>query len=134
MALYLNSFFDWLKKHKEIKPIFMEKKLISERYGGTVDFYGMVDGKATILDFKTSKTFYSSMFLQLAAYCIMLEEQGYPVEQVGIIIINNKGYDEKFISREILEKYIRVYKLLVELFHGWYDLNIDQGWGDILSK
>jgi CRISPR/Cas system-associated exonuclease Cas4 (RecB family) len=129
---YMNSFLEWKRTH-EITPIFMEKHLVTDDFGGTVDFYGIVDGKKTVIDFKTSKRVYSSMFLQLAAYCIMLEEKGHKVEQVGIIIVNEEGYNEKFITRKQLNEYIKAFKTLVSLFHVWYDLNIYDGWGDILG-
>jgi predicted RecB family nuclease len=130
---YFNSFLEWKKTHT-IEMIFMEEQLISDRYAGTSDFYGVVDGKFTILDFKTSKKPYSSMFLQLAAYCIILEAMGRQVDQVGIIIINADGYNEKFISREKLQPYMDTFIMLVELFHKWYDLNESEGWGNILAK
>lgn len=130
---YLDHFFEWKKRH-EIEPIFMEKKLVSTRFGGTVDFYGKVDGKYTILDFKTSKRAYSSMFLQLAGYCYMLEQQGLQVDQVAIINVNIDKYKERFISREDLEPYIETFTILVELFHKWHDLNASDGWGSILDK
>jgi predicted RecB family nuclease len=132
IMLHLNSFIEWKRKH-EVKPIFMEKHMASERFGGTVDFYGEIDGKKTILDFKTSKQPYSSYFLQLAAYTIMYEEQGYVVEQVGILNVKENGYSEKFITREKLEPYIQVFKTLVTLFHDWYELNLEEGWGNILG-
>jgi len=128
---YLNSFISWKQKH-EVEPIFMEKQLVSQLFGGTVDFYGLVDGKKTIMDFKTSKGCYSSMFLQLAAYCMMLEELGYEVEQVAIINVHEKGTKEKFIDRTELERYIKVFKVLIVLFHEWYDLNEELGWGSVL--
>lgn len=129
---YLNTFIEWKRSHT-VEPIFMENHMSSKRFGGTVDFYGIVDGKKTILDFKTSKKVYSTMFLQLAAYCIMLEEAGYEVEQLAIIIVNETGYNEKFISREEIEEYITIFRALVELFHAWYDINIEKGWGNILE-
>lgn len=128
---YLNSFFDWYKKH-EIKTEFMEKKFISEKFGGTIDFYGKIDSKYTILDFKTSKSIYSSMFLQLAAYCIMLEEHGHKVEQVILLGVNENKYNEKILTRKELQKYIDTFKLLTDVFHKWFDINIEDGWGTIL--
>jgi len=129
---YMNTFINWKHTHV-LKPEFMEKSHSSDKFGGTIDFYGVVDGLHTILDFKTSKKFYATMFLQLAAYCIMLEEHGKKVEQAAIIIINEGGYNEKFITREELEPYIQTFKKLVDFFHVWYNLNIDEGWGDILA-
>jgi hypothetical protein len=127
----LDSFITW-KKNYEIEPIFMEKELISDRIAGTCDFYGMIDSKCTIMDFKASKKFYSSMFLQLAAYCIMLEAQGLKVEQVCIVLVNDTGASSKFIQRGDLDPYIDSFNKLLDLFHSWFDLNEEHGWGSIL--
>lgn len=132
LLLYLDTIKKWKNSHN-IEPKFMEKKFCSKKYGGTIDFYGIVDSKYTLFDFKTSKRTYSSMFLQLAAYCLMLEENEYKVEQVGIIILNTNGFKEKIITREELNPYIETFKILVELFHKWFDLNINKGWGNILA-
>lgn len=129
---HLGNFIEWKKNH-EVEPQFMERQLVSIGFGGTVDFFGTVDGKYTILDFKTSKQVYSTMFLQLGAYAIMLEELGHTVEQAAIIIIREDRFDEKFISREELQPYMDCFLLLLNLFHAWYDLNQADGWGDILG-
>lgn len=111
------------------RPIFTEKQLSSDKFGGTVDFYGTYQGKKSIIDFKTSKKFRFTMFLQLALYTVLVEEQGYEVEQVGIIIANDNTCMSKFISREEIDKYIEVSLKLVEFFHLYYDLN-EKEWGD----
>jgi hypothetical protein len=128
---YLNSFLEWEKTHN-IKPILLEKEMVTDLFGGTVDFYGEVDGKMTIIDYKTSKKTYPTMFLQLAGYCIMLESLGYKVEQAGIIIINENGYKEKIESREYLNKYINAFNILLKLFYEWFEINKDDGWGEII--
>ena len=130
VKLYIDNFITFRKQH-EITPIFMEKSISSDRFGGTVDFYGIYDGKKTIIDFKTSKAPYSSYFLQLAAYTIMIESIGHEVEQVGIICCN-KTIKTKFISRQEIESYIEVFNKLVDFFHLWYDLSIRDGWGKII--
>lgn len=133
ISICMNNFLEWNKTHK-IEPIFMEEKFVNDKFGGTTDFYGLVDNKKTILDFKTSKKPYASMFLQLAAYCMLLEEKNYEVAQVGIIIVNEKGYNEKFIQRKDLDKYIELFKILVEVFYKWYNINIDDNWGNIIDQ
>lgn len=130
---HLDKFITW-KKAREIEPIFMEKQFVSDLFGGTTDFYGLVDGKLTILDFKTSKKVYSSMFLQLAAYCIMLEAEGFKVEQVGIVLVNETKCTSKIVDRTYIDRYIPIFKALVELFHKWYDINIEDDWGSILGS
>ena len=43
-----------------------------------------------LLDFKTSKKVQLKHLLQLGGYTPLLEENGYPVDAAGIIIINSK--------------------------------------------
>ena len=42
--------------------------LLGDGYGGTVDFIGMLDGKRTVIDWKSSKGIYPEMKYQVAAY------------------------------------------------------------------
>lgn len=128
---YLNTFKIWLNTNS-VEPIILEKSFSSDRFGGTVDFYGKINGKYTILDFKTSKKIHITMFVQLALYCILLEEHGYEVEQVGILLVNNKSGGEKFISRQELEPYIEFAKGLVEVFHSYYNLNDKYKWNEFI--
>lgn len=126
---YLNRFKIWLKTN-DVKPILLERSISSEKFGGTVDFYGEINGKLTILDFKTSKKIRISMFFQLALYVILLEELGYKVEQVGILLVNPKHKDEKYIQREDFQPYIDFVKGLVDLFHSYYTINNEDKWGE----
>lgn len=129
----LDGFVSWLG-YVELEPEFLEKEVVSEKFGGTVDFYGSLDGKKVILDFKTSSRVYSSMFLQLAAYAHSIEEQGYEVDGVGIVHVTEKGTKLHYKSREEIEKYINVFITLADMFHGWYEINKEDGWGNICDK
>ena len=93
-------------------------------YGSPIieQVYGKINNKYTILDYKTSKKVYSTHFLQLGAYTYMMEEQGEKVEQVTILIVNNKC-EEHTKSREEIQPYIDTFLILVELFYKWYDIN-----------
>jgi hypothetical protein len=95
------KFFDWEKKNKFVF-IKSELQLVSEKYffGGTCDIYCELDGKKTLIDIKTSKACYSEHFTQVAAYKILLEENGYPVEEAKILRIGREeaeGFDIKDI-------------------------------------
>lgn len=127
----LDNFIDWSSNHT-IKPIFGEKSITCDLFGGTVDLYCELDGVPTILDFKTSKNFYSSMFLQLSAYTYMMEMLDYEVEQVCILLINEKMCKHKILKRDELDKYIATFLILTKLFYQIYELNED--WGDLLEK
>lgn len=112
------SFKEFLKDY-DVEPIFCEKSLIStkEGFAGTTDFFGYINGKKTLLDFKTSKNFYDSMFFQLAAYDVLLREEGYEAEQFAILLIQNDQYKLKILTRDEISKYWDVFKTLVELYN-----------------
>ena len=61
----LIKYWDWEKGHR-IEPILVETPLVSEQYrfGGTLDFYGKVDGQPSLVDFKTGKSIYGEAYLQ----------------------------------------------------------------------
>ena len=125
----LNTFKEFEKEY-DIKPIWGEKSFSLDKFGGTVDLYCELDNKYTILDFKTSKRFYSSHFIQLGAYIQLLEANDYKVEQVAILRIKEGDYDIKIINREDMNDYIELFNKLVEVFYLVYELN--EEWGDLL--
>lgn len=125
----LNTFKEFEKEY-DIKPIWGEKSFSLDRFGGTVDLYCELNNKYTILDFKTSKRFYSSHFIQLGAYIQLLEANDYKVEQVAILRIREGDYDIKIINREDMNEYIELFNRLVEVFYLVYELN--EEWGDLL--
>lgn len=125
----LKTFKDFLGTFS-LEPLWGEKSFSSDRYGGTVDLYCNLEGKATILDFKTSKNFYSTHFIQLGGYIQLLEENNYKVEQVAILIIRDGEHKIKIISRNEMEKYIDIFNKLTDLFYLVYDLNNE--WKDLM--
>ena len=125
----VNAFKDFEKQY-EFKPLWGEKSFSVERYGGTVDLYCELNNKNTILDFKTSKRFYSSHFIQLGAYTQLLEENDLLVEQVAILRIHEGEFHIKIMSRQEIDKYIDIFNKLTDLFYMVYDLNTE--WGDLL--
>jgi hypothetical protein len=72
------AFDDFAREHK-LKPIALERRMMSlkHRYAGTTDFYGDVDGKRAILDFKTSSGMYDEFWYQTSAYEEALVEELY---------------------------------------------------------
>lgn len=120
------SFFEWKKRHR-IEPIYCEVPFVSDkmRYGGTVDCYCRLDGKPTLLDFKTGKAVYEEYFVQLAAYAELLREAGHPVEECRILRVGRdatEGFEERSVADtgkwfEIFRRLLDVYWLKKEL--GW---------------
>ena len=125
----LNSFKSFLEEHN-LNPIWGERSFSTETYGGTIDLYCELEGKKTIIDFKTSKKFYSSHFIQLGAYIQLLESNNIHVEQVGILIIHENDWDLKLIDRSNMNDYINLFNNLVNVFYMIYDLNDE--WHDLM--
>uniref|UniRef100_A0A6M3KWU2 PD-(D/E)XK nuclease superfamily protein n=1 Tax=viral metagenome TaxID=1070528 RepID=A0A6M3KWU2_9ZZZZ len=95
----MGKFEDWYGEHS-VEPIIMEEPMVSEvyKFGGTMDFYGKVDNKLTLLDFKTSGAIYMENFFQLAAYRQLLFEYAYTIEDIKILRVG-KNEDEGFEVR-----------------------------------
>lgn len=73
----LNSFKEW-EKENNVKWIKSELIVASKKHkvAGTLDGLALVNGELVLIDFKTSKRFNKSAFLQTAAYKMCLEEIG----------------------------------------------------------
>lgn len=89
----INKFLDWKTRNK-VKPILVEQPTVSEKYkyGGTLDLYAEVNGKKTLIDWKTGSGFYKEHKLQLSANRNLLFERGLPVEECMLVGI---GRSEK---------------------------------------
>ena len=99
----LISWYEWQKNHT-VEPLIIEGQMVSERYrfGGTIDLYGIVDGVATLLDFKTSKAIYPEHRIQVAGgYSLLLDENGYEHDVVRILRIGrdeSEGFEDHTIT------------------------------------
>lgn len=105
---YLKQYLLFAKKYK-VKPIkecaeIQVFTLNSGGAAGTLDSLAFVDGKLTLVDYKTSKDIYPEYWIQVASYCKMFEEckhglsipqeiKDTPIEQVGILRIGQEDYD-----------------------------------------
>lgn len=78
---------DWRKK-VELKPIFVEQTVWSKEWGyaGTLDLLAEVEGKLTVLDWKTGKAVYDESYLQNAAYRRAIREMKHGDPLQGIIV------------------------------------------------
>ena len=64
-----------------------------ERYAGTIDRYGELDGVKSLVDLKTSYTVHKRLAIaQLNLYRWMLEEERHPVEKQYILHLTKDGY------------------------------------------
>lgn len=78
---------DWRKK-VNLKPIFVEQTVYSKEWGyaGTLDLLGEVEGKLTVLDWKSGKAIYPEAKLQNAACRTAVREMGHGDPLQGIIV------------------------------------------------
>ena len=103
------------EKRNNMQPIIIEQSFVSDKnfYGGTPDWYGKVNGKLTLVDFKTSKGLYPEMRLQLAAYGKLLEENGHKVEDTHLLQIDKEtGEFHHHIVNDLEESWKLFYLLL----------------------
>lgn len=68
---------------------------VTHNFAGTADLICRINGKITIVDWKTGSGIYEDMFSQLAAYSVMLEEE-YPEQKVEQLCIVNASVKNMF--------------------------------------
>ncbi len=72
----IEAFWRWVEQHR-IEPYAVERRVMSRQhmYAGTCDFYGLIDGHVSVLDFKTGNGVYDEAWWQTSAYSIALDEE-----------------------------------------------------------
>jgi len=117
----LIKFWEWEKNHA-IEPLKLEEQLVSEKhkYGGTIDCLCRLNGKLTLIDFKTGKAIFDEMIIQVSAYRQLLIESGFKVEQVHILRIGRdqrEGFEDRLISNGFLDIQWEIFKHLLEIYY-----------------
>lgn len=111
------KYLEWERQHS-VEPLIVETPLVSSEYGfgGTPDFYGMIDGQLCLMDFKTGKGIYEDYWYQLGGYSLVLAERPscYRILNIG------RDESERFVEaqredidaeREIFLHALAIYKL-----------------------
>lgn len=118
-----NSFFKLLPFEKDhtIETQFCEKAFVSEehKFCGIVDAYCIIDGKYTVVDFKTSKSISKEQILQVSSYIPLMRENGYQVDQLLILCMSkedNIPFAYKFVSEEESRPYFEIFKRLLDVY------------------
>ena len=90
------SYLAW-ERGRKIEPLRVEEHIVSEewRCGGTSDFYGLVDGRLTIMDYKTGGIYPESEW-QIAAYAHLLAACGERMPVQGIVLSVPRAETEVF--------------------------------------
>jgi len=118
------SYLEWGKGHP-IKPVLVEKILVSDTYGygGTPDCIAYNGDNLELIDFKTGKALYPEMWYQIAAYVQLAKEHGYEITSARILRIgrdDNEGFEERLTKRwtkefEVFKHCLAIYNLQKEL-------------------
>ena len=130
MQKAIKGFFEWAKEN-DVKLIASEQKIYSKKYhyAGTFDLLALVNGKKTIVDFKTSKAIYPEMFLQASAYLQAKEEElGEQIDGgVSILRLSKESkeitpFEVQSINREEVDNLIQVFRCCLGVF-SWQQMN-----------
>lgn len=101
IAPYVQAYLSFRREH-DVKWNMVERSIAhqKERYAGTIDRYGDVDGMKVLVDLKTSYTVQRRLAVaQLNLYRWMVEEEGHPVEKQYILHLSKDGYKLVEIDR-----------------------------------
>jgi hypothetical protein len=95
-----NKFFEWENCQAEFVPIASELQLVSEKhqFGGTCDCIAVLNGKLTLIDFKTCNAIYDEARQQVAAYKEQINENFGVIEPK----LKELGYDFKEIQEVVI--------------------------------
>jgi len=82
------AYEDWARS-VNLEPLFIEQTLwsLTHGYAGTMDLLAKVNGRTTLIDFKTSKGIYAEYDLQNVAYQVALAEMGHAAPEGGGLIV-----------------------------------------------
>ncbi len=93
--LCVEAALKWLVEH-HVEPIEVERKVYSVELdtAGTMDWVGFVDGKRSIIDFKSSKGLYDEYLYQIAFYRAAYEEEtGMRIDQCILLKLGKEDGD-----------------------------------------
>ena len=112
----------------QYQVIASEEALSCDEFGGTIDAISVHNGEYAVCDYKTSKGIYSSMFLQLAGYSILIKKNlpdTYDmIKKFGIVSVTTEKVSERFLPKERIEElYVPMFKDLLKVFNMWYKIN-----------
>lgn len=114
----IDDFLAWWKA-TNIEPISAEQVFCSPTLmlAGTADLVCRVNGKLTIMDWKTGSGIYPEMFLQMGAYALMWEEEhpDQPIEALHVVNCSVKNMFQDRVETDV-EKYKAAYKDALQLY------------------
>ena len=122
----MESYSKWKSEHK-IEPIKLEFPIVFDGnddikpFGGTIDFYGKIDGALTLKDFKTSSGLYDSAYIQIMGYWYLLSRVDLMTDYVGLLHLP-KTEGDTFTDKNLTDKERKVYWNIFQKYLGiWWD-------------
>lgn len=119
-AIAYSAWLSWAEQH-ELNPIWIEETVWSHSnsYAGTMDLLAFVDGKTTLIDWKTGKSVYPEARLQNIAYQRALEEMGHGKPAQGLIVRLPKEPDDCVEVVPVIdsEAQFDVFKSVCKIWH-----------------
>lgn len=110
-----------------IRLVQSESPRWSATYGyiGTGDLIAEIDGRLSVLDFKTGKRLYPEVFLQLAAYQMAYQEEfkAQIVQRVGLSVRRDGGLDDLVRDNMTLEADFACFLALLTAWR-WHEENV----------
>lgn len=107
-AGYFKAYKSWMKQHT-LNVLASETKVYHKTllYAGTADMIAEVDGKTTLIDFKTSAAVNRMLTgVQLEAYAKAFESHGFNVDSKAILHLKSDGmYEWKVYEKNDLESW-----------------------------
>jgi hypothetical protein len=106
------AFLEWKDAHK-VEPIHLEHTVYGYDWAGTLDFYGMFDGKKYVIDWKSSKGVYDEMRYQVAGY----RSASGDCEGCGILRLDKEsGFPEWVDTSKTYEEDLNIFNILTDLW------------------
>lgn len=86
------KFFEWKSYQNEFIPLVSELELVSDKfqYGGCIDLVAILNGRLTLIDFKTCSGVWDEAKFQTSAYKKLLNENFEKLKEVSINPIPKK--------------------------------------------
>ena len=110
----------WLEDHT-FEPVVVETALVSTKrgYGGTPDWYGLLDGIPTVIDIKTGGL-YTEHLVQAAAYRLLLIEAGHKVERLLLLraprTLSGHSDTMQRLGEEEIRNYSRAWNAAITMY------------------
>lgn len=133
-VLHCYSLFKKWKKKYLPEFLYNELRVQTLELGGTIDCICKIEDDVILLDFKTSKDIYPSMYLQLAGYYLLLLQTkphiAKRLTKVAILALpkNNNNYKYILMDIEHLNKYyVPAFETLYKFYKLWEE-NLKFDW------